>query len=103
MDEPWKSPHRPVSDPLTPEQRKLTNALESVDERDAWMLENAEHFVVGRRLGPREGYERHTTKTLAEAIDLAQTKANEVRRPYLIYAVSGPHDALVRVIKPVGF
>jgi len=103
MDEPWKSPHRPVSDPLTPEQRKLTNAFESIEERDAWMISHADFFTVGRRLGPREGYERFETKTLAEAIDLAQTKANEVRRPYLIYAVSGPHDALVRVIKPVDF
>ena len=100
MDEPWKSPHRPVSDPLTLEQRKITNDFESIAERDAWMIANAEYFTVGRRLGPREGYERHEVHTLDDAEKLAANLAKKANRIYMIYAIVGPHDCFVKSIHP---
>lgn len=79
--------------------RSITGDFESIAERDAWMIANAEYFVVGRRLGPGEGYERHECKTLAEAETLARRMFERVNKPYLIYAVVGNHDAFVKAIK----
>lgn len=100
MDKPWQKPHRPVSEDLTPAQRKITKDFTSIAERDQWMLDNATHFVVGRRLGPRAGYERHEVPTLPEALKLARRLANKAHRPIMVYAVVAPYDALITTVKP---
>ena len=74
----------------------------SIAARDAFITANAQYFTVGRRIGPRQGYERHEVKTLAEAEALAGRMAKNTGKPYLIYAVSGVSDCFVRAIMPTG-
>lgn len=76
--------------------------FESIAERDAWITANADYFTVGRRLGPREGYDRHEVKTLSEAENLAGRMAKQTGRAYLIYAVAGISDCFVKAIHPGG-
>lgn len=67
--------------------------FQTYQERDAWIKAHADYFTVVRYLGPRRGYERHEVKTLAEAQALAGRMSVEAGVPYLVYAVSGIHDA----------
>ena len=67
----------------------------SSHERDAWVKDHADYFTVVRYLGPRKGYERYEVPTLAEAEQLAGRMAEKAGVPYMIYAVSGIHDAFM--------
>lgn len=78
--------------------RPTTGDFVSIRDRDAWMADNAEYFTVVRHLGPREGYERHEVKTLAEAVEMAGRMAKVAKRPYLIYAVVGELSAFVKSV-----
>ena len=80
--------------------RTITNDFLTIAERDAHITQNADYFTVGRRLGPRQGYERHEVKTLTEAEYLAGRMAKQAKKPYLIYAVKGIADCFVKAIHP---
>jgi CRISPR/Cas system-associated endonuclease/helicase Cas3 len=75
--------------------REMTLDFETYQERDDWIREHADIYTVVRYLGPRLGYERHETKTLAAAEALARRMATEAGKPYLIYAVAKQRDAFV--------
>lgn len=78
-------------------------------ERDAWILKNADYFTVVRfhgrnhhldgHRGKAAEYERHECPTLREAEALAKRLKETPGRPFMIYAVSGTHDAYVKTIK----
>lgn len=72
----------------------------SWEARDQHIILNADYFTVGRRLGPRLGYERHEVSTLNDAKKLARRMAKSTKRVYMIYAVSGISDCFVTAIHP---
>ena len=76
------------------------HTFHSIEERDAFIIANAGYFTVGRRLGPRKGYERHEVKTLVEAENLARRMANKTGKVYMVYAVAGINDCFVKAIHP---
>jgi hypothetical protein len=90
--------------PLGPEKPKpvpqLHQDFKSWADRDAHIISNADYFTVGRRLGPRLGYERHEVKSLLEAESLARRMAKSTGKVYMIYAVAGISDCFVRAIHP---
>ena len=69
-------------------------------ERDAYIVNHADYFTVGRRIGPREGYERHEVESLVDAKILGRRMANETGKIYLLYAVAGLSDAFIEAIHP---
>ena len=75
--------------------RNLTQDFLTIAERDAWIIANANLYTVVRYLGPLNGYERHETKTLAQAKKLAGRMAKKAGRPYLVYAVADQKDCFV--------
>lgn len=78
----------------------VTLAFPTVEARDAWIINNADYFTVGRRLGPGLGYERHEVPTLVDAENLGRRMADTVNRAYLIYAVSDIYSTFVKAIHP---
>lgn len=70
-------------------------------ERTDWIIANAEHFTVVRFLG-RGKYEKHQYPTQAEAESAAKAMANAANANYMVYAVYGTHDTLVKGVKPEG-
>lgn len=83
-----------------PPQGPQTLPYGSSDERDRYMIDHADYFTVGRRLGPFRGYERYEVKSLSEAENLAGRMATLSNKVYMIYAVAGIHDAFVKAIHP---
>lgn len=72
----------------------------SWEERDKRIIATADYFTVGRRLGPRRGYERYEERCLSDALNLARRMANSTKKVYMIYAVAGISDCFVTAIHP---
>ena len=92
----------PRSSSSSDDWRKQTLDFESIKERDRWIADHAEYWTVVRYLGPRRGYERHETKTMDQAIEMAGRMAKQAGTNYLVYAVAGTRDAMVCFIDPEG-
>lgn len=66
----------------------------SSQERDKWIIENADYFTVIRRQNRRN--QRFECQTLKNAIDTAESMvAADPEARFLIYAVAGIHDCFV--------
>lgn len=81
-----------------PRQRN-TAFFDTSEEREEYMIKNAEYFTVVAFLGTGK-YERHEAKTLAEATILADQLAHINHKTYMIYAVVPPYDSFVKSVKP---
>ena len=80
--------------------KPISGDFQTIKEHDEWVIKQANLFTVVRYLGPRNGYERHETKTLPQAEALAGRMADMVDRIYLIYAVAGERSCFVKSIHP---
>jgi len=89
-------PLKPQKQPKLP----VLHAFQSWAERDEYIINNADYFTVGRRISPREGYERHEVKTLKQAENLGRRMAKKAGKVYMIYAVAGNSDCFVKAIHP---
>lgn len=77
---------------------KPTN-FESANDRNAWIIQHADHFVAFRMI--KRERQRVEAKTLDEArLKAAHLLAENNSKPVLIYAVSGIHDTYVESVKP---
>jgi hypothetical protein len=79
---------------------KPTN-FESANDRNAWIIKNAEHFVAFRMLNRER--QRLEAKSLDDArLKAAHLLAENNSKPVLIYAVNGISDTFVEMVKPEG-
>jgi tripartite-type tricarboxylate transporter receptor subunit TctC len=68
-------------------------------ERDEYFRDHAEHFSIVKKAGVG-GYSHDISKTLEEAIALAQTKHTVGGGGYMIYACIGQQSAFVTSVPP---
>ena len=79
-------------------QDKPTN-FESANDRNAWVIQHADHFVAFRMI--KRVRQRVEAKSLEEARErAAHLLAENNSKPVLIYAVQGINDTFVEMIKP---
>lgn len=67
------------------------------DERDAYFREHGEYYTLVCKAGL--GYERHSYKTLAEALRAGQTKQHIGGNGWMVYGVINGQSALVSTVK----
>ncbi len=73
--------------------------FESANDRNAWIIKNADHFVAFRMI--KRERQRVEAKTLDEAREkAAHLLAENNSKPVLIYAVNGISDTFVEMVKP---
>jgi hypothetical protein len=71
----------------------------SANDRNAWIIKNADHFVAFRLL--KRERQRLEAKSLEEARErAAHLLAQNNTKPVLIYAVNGISDTFVEMVKP---
>lgn len=79
---------------------KLIPVFKNHDERDAYFRDNADYYTLVCKAGL--GYERHSFKTLAEALAAGQTKAVISGGGWMIYGVINEQSAMVATVKSEG-
>jgi hypothetical protein len=71
----------------------------TAQERQDWIIQNADHFVTCRRIGGHLLRQEH--KTLELARDFAKgLLIQNASKPVLIYAVKDTSDTYVEMVKP---
>ncbi len=75
------------------------------DEREAYIIENADYFVASVRLGVGGLYKvecKHADlfKALELAVDTARALAREHKKPTMIYAIKDSSHAYMATIDP---
>lgn len=97
---PYWDDYKVLYDFDVPPIKKLKLSFESSQERERWIVDNADYFTVVRYQGPLRGYERHEVPTLAAAHATARKLLAGGGKPYMIYAVAGIYDCYVATVKP---